>query len=399
MSKKKKIFIMSHAMELGGAERALLGLLESFDYSNYTVDLFLMRQEGELLKYIPKEVNLLSEIEEYTCLAVPISRVVKKRKMKLAIGRVIGKFKAKRFVNRAHLKADNGVGLEYSHKYTKRYMPMINSTNYDLAISFLTPHYFVSEKVIASKKIAWIHTDYSFFDIDVESERKMWEKYDYVASISDDCKQSFLLRFPEFASKIVSIENIISPTSIRKQADADDVSSEISKDSINILSIGRFTYQKNFDNVPDICRRIIQSGLKIKWYLIGFGNDETLIKEKIIEAGMKNFVIILGKKANPYPYINACDVYIQPSRYEGKCVAVREAQILGKPVIITDYPTSASQLVDGYDGKIVAMDNKKCARELVEFLNNHDMLNKIKNNVMAIDYSNKQEIEKIYKLL
>ena len=99
----------------------------------------------------------------------------------------------------------------------------------------------------------------------------------------------------------------------------------------------RFCRAKNFDNVPDICRRLCEKGLDIKWYLIGFGGDEALIRQKIREAGMDERVIMLGKKENPYPYIAACDLYVQPSRYEGKCVTVREAQMLGKPVVITRY--------------------------------------------------------------
>lgn len=74
----KKIFVFSHALEIGGAERALLGLLESFDVSGYEVDLFLMRHEGELMGRIPDKVHLLPPIEEYSCLAVPIADVLKK---------------------------------------------------------------------------------------------------------------------------------------------------------------------------------------------------------------------------------------------------------------------------------------------------------------------------------
>ena len=108
--------------------------------------------------------------------------------------------------------------------------------------------------------------------------------------------------------------------------------------------------------------------MNVKWYLIGLGPDEELIRKKIEETGMQEHVIILGKKENPYPYMKACDIYVQPSRHEGKCVAVREAQILGKPVIITNYETSVSQLKDGYDGVIVSMDNEKCAQGIAEVI-------------------------------
>lgn len=65
---------------------------------------------------------------------------------------------------------------------------------------------------------------------------------------------------------------------------------------IKILSIGRFCYAKNFDNVPDICRQIRQNGLEVTWYLIGFGKNEKQIRKRICETGMKQYVKILGKK-------------------------------------------------------------------------------------------------------
>src|SRR5699024_3747669 len=89
-------------------------------------------------------------------------------------------------------------------------------------------------------------------------------------------------------------------------------------------SVGRFTHQKNFDQVPVIARLLADKGVKFEWYLIGFGDDEDLIRSKIRGANMEEFVIILGRKKNPYPYMKACDIYVQPSRYEGKAVTVRE---------------------------------------------------------------------------
>lgn len=396
----KSVIIISHALEIGGAERALLGLLESFDYSKYDVSLFLMRHEGEFFDLLPEKVNLLPEIKEYTGLAVPMSLIVKKGLFGVAAGRTIAKIKAKQYVKSHDIKGDNGVELEYSHKYTVKAMPAISNKEYDLAISFLTPHYFAAEKVKAKKKIAWIHTDYSTVDIDVKSEEKMWSKYDRIVSISDDCTKGFISKFPNLESKILPVENIISSDFIHKQADMTDVSDEMSSTgALKLLSVGRFSYQKNFDNVPDICRRIVESGVDVKWFLIGYGGDEELIRSKIKEAGMENHVIILGKKSNPYPYIKACDVYVQPSRYEGKCVAVREAQILGKPVIITNYATAHSQLKDGFDGTIVPLDNEGCAQAIGEILKTPDKLTLLAENCAKTDYSNSQELEKIYKVI
>lgn len=396
----KKILIFSHALELGGAERALLGLLHSFDYEKYEIDLFLMRHQGELLSFIPKQVNLLPEIAEYTCLAVPILDVLKKRKISILHGRVAGKLKAKQFVKKNSLPADNGVELEYSHKYTCKYMPKVSEKEYDLAISFLTPHYFVAEKVNAKKKIAWIHTDYSHIELDVESEQKMWNAYDYIASISDACTKGFCSKFSELEIKIVRIDNIISAELIKVQAEEVDVTKEMPEDgNVRILSVGRFCHAKNFDNIPDICSRLLKKGMKVKWYIVGFGPDENLICTKIQETGMEKNVILLGKKTNPYPYMKECDVYIQPSRYEGNCVSVHEAQALGKPVIITNYATSKSQLNDGIDGIIVTMDNESCAEEIRNVISNKKMLRELAEYCRKNDFSNSYEVEKINGLL
>ena len=118
-------------------------------------------------------------------------------------------------------------------------------------------------------------------------------------------------------------------------------------------------------------------------------------KEKIKKEHMEKNVIMLGKKSNPYPYICRCDLYVQPSRYEGKCVSVKEAQMLGKPVVITNYETAKSQLEDGVDGIIVSMDNEKCAEQIEQVLKDDEKMKRISQKCMEKDYSNATEIEKI----
>ena len=114
---------------------------------------------------------------------------------------------------------------------------------------------------------------------------------------------------------------------------------------------------------------------------------------------MKENMIILGKKDNPYPYIKACDIYAQPSRYEGKCVSVREAQMLEKPVIITKYETSSSQLEDGIDGIIVPLENSACADGIVKVINDKKLQNRLVQECKKRNYSNREEVQKIYNIL
>lgn len=395
----KSILIFSHAMEIGGAEKALLGLLETVDTSKYEVDLFLMRHEGELYRYIPKNINVLQEKPEYASLAVPITEVIKKHQFRVVWARLIGKIRAAKRVRKLNLADDNDVALEYSHKYTVNLMPEISKKEYDLAVSFLTPHYYVAQKVRAKRKIAWIHTDYSVVAVDRESQLQMWKPYDVIASISESVTRSFLQQFPELKAQVQEISNIMPIKYMKEMAEAFVPTDEMVHDgTIRLLSIGRFCTAKNFDNVPFICKALRQKGLNVKWYLIGFGSDENLIREKIAEVGMQDYVIILGKKENPYPYIKACDIYVQPSRYEGKSISVIEAQILHKPVVITNYATSASQLKDGIDGVIVPMENQKCAEGIADFILDGAKRSLIVAKCNDCDYSNSSEISKLYSL-
>ena len=379
-------------MHLGGAERSLIGLLESFDYSQVDVDLFLNIHEGELLNAIPNEVHLLPENKKYRALAEPIGMVVKKGCFLMAASRLFAKLKAR---CKAPNAKNGGISGEYSHKYTKWLLPAIcPEKEYDLAISFITPHYFVAEKICAKKKLAWIHTDYQQIALDVPSQLKMWAPYDGIVAVSDSVKQNFVEVFPTFKDKVFVVENILPEKSIRNQA-LEFVAEYAEEKCIKLLSIGRFCEAKNFENVPVIAKELKRLGLDFKWYIIGYGATEAQIKENIQKEGVEENVYVLGKKANPYPYIAACDAYVQPSRYEGKAVTVREAQMLGKPVIITNFPTAKSQLEDGVDGIIVPLENAACAKGIYEFLLNEAFLQQISNIITMRNYGNKNELQKI----
>ena len=395
---KRSIIIVVQAMELGGVERSLLGLLDSIDYDHYDVDLFLMRHNGELIPYLNPKAKLLPQIPQYASLAVPMASLIRSGQFSVLCGRLQGKLAAQRFDKQHPSNKPSVIALTYSHKYTLRSMPQISDKTYDLAISFLTPHYFARERVKAKKYAAWIHTDYTALSFDRKAELTMWSGYDVICGVSEQTSKSFQMTFPELAGKVRTIENILPKELINRQAQEwnDDM---LLNGSISILSVGRFCVAKNFDNVPDICRKLVEFGLDVKWYLIGYGGDEPLIRQKITETGMQDHVIILGKKENPYPYMRACNLYVQPSRYEGKAVTVREAQLLAKPVIITNYATSGSQLENGVDGVIVPMDNADCAAGIATLLRDSERMQRLSENCKKRDYTNSAEIEKIYALM
>lgn len=395
-----RVFISMHYMELGGAEISLIGLLQALDYSKYDVDLFVHRHQGELMAFIPKEVNVLPEITAYACIESPLTEAIRRRQFGVVWGRLKAKWRARRYQPRNAALPQCAI-FQYVAQEVEPYLPSLEHYGeYDLAISYLQPHNYVLGKVKAKKKICWIHTDYTEVEFDVDAELPIWTAYDHIVSISPDVTKTFLRIFPSLENRIVEIENILSSEFVRKRAEETDVSEEMPRydKRVNILSVGRFSEAKNYDNVPDICRRVRVQGVDLRWYIIGFG-DVSLIRQKIHEAGMEEYVILLGKRTNPYPYMKTCDIYAQPSRYEGKSVTVREAQMLCKPVVITNYPTAKSQIQDGIDGVIVPMDNEGCAKGIADFIKNKQLQDDIVNYLHEHDYGNVDEVEKIYRMI
>ena len=394
---KPRFFIAIHYLELGGAEISLIGLLNAIDTSRYDVDLFVYSHRGELMKMIPAGIHLLPEVKEYAQIEKPIKEVLKQGGWEIALARLWAKYRFSRYAKKNDLK-DGAAILHYISESVMPFLPDLTKYGeYDLAISFLIPHDIVLKKVRAKKKIAWIHTDYTRISVDVNKELPIWSRFDKIASISQDVTQTFLQIFPSLSDKIVEINNILSPLFVQNRAKEFAVS--LANEKQNLLSVGRYTSQKNFDNVPDICKRIREIGCDVYWYIIGYGGDETFIRSRIKEAGMEEYVILLGKKENPYPYMKACDIYVQPSRYEGNSVTVREAQMLCKPIVVTDYPTANSQIKQGVDGIIVPLENEGCAKGIVEFIKNKALQKKIVNYLQTHDYGNEKEIEKIYSLI
>lgn len=400
---KPRIFINMHYMELGGAERALLGLLSALDTNKVDVDLFLNQHTGEFMPLIPKKINLLPERSGYNAIERPMVQIIREGQFGIAYGRLAARWRHAKYHSKLGSveKTFDSSAFHYAAEAVQPYLPSLYDLGeYDLAISFLQPHNIVLNKVKAKKKIAWIHTDYSTVHVNTQLELPVWDGFDHIVSISHDCTRSFIEAFPSLKDKIIEIENILSTQFVRQQAELFDVSEEMPKNGVNLLSVGRFCHAKNYDNVPDITKRLVEMGHSdLKWYIIGFGGDEPLIRQKISEAGMEEHVILLGKKDNPYPYIKACDIYVQPSRYEGKSVTVREAQVLCKPIIITSYPTARSQVKDGVDGIIVSQDNEDCARGISAAINNTDVLKSVTSYLSTHDYGNESEVERIYRLL
>lgn len=396
---KKKVFISMYALHIGGAERSLIGLLESFDFDKYEVDLFLYSHKGEFMQYIPREVNLLPEIKEYITFEKSIKDVIKEGHYYLGAARLLARFKAN-MKNKGMVKEQRTYKqMQYMWHYSLPKLPRIKK-KYDIALSFLGPHYFVLEKVDADVKLGWNHTDYfTIVNPDKKLDEAMWSRLNYIVHVSESCEQSFHKVFPGLKSRSIVLENILSPAFIQSQSDEPIHEKSIEVSSVKICSVGRYSNQKGFDMAVLACKKLVDQGYDVVWYLVGYGSEEELIKRLIKENQLEHRFILLGKQINPYPYVKKCDIYCQPSRYEGKAVTVREAQMLAKPVVITNFLTANSQLENEVDGYICELSVDGIADGIAKLIKSREFREHIAENCKNRDYSNRSEVEKIYSLM
>ena len=395
----KKILISSFSMGIGGVERSLINMLENFDYDNYDLDLMLYKHEGEFMEFIPSKVNLLDEVDGYNDFGVPIKNLIQKGKISLASARLRAKFISTIIKKLKHIEDISYYQDQLSKKLSQSYLSNLDK-EYDAAISYVWPHEFIANKVKANKKIAWIHTDYSTIEIDRKYDLEIWNKFDYIISISKECTNSFLKVYPTLKDKIIYMENITSPEFIKKMAE-DKIEEEIINDSTyKLVTVARLSPPKGIDNAVRAMKILKDRGIdNIKWYVIGYGPEEDKIKMLIKDLDLKEQFILLGKKTNPYPYIKHCNLYVQPSRYEGKAVTITEAQILQKPVLVTNYPTAKSQITNSVDGMITELSINGIADGIEKIINNKEVTERLIINTGKNNYSNSYELEKLYNLL
>lgn len=391
----KKVLISSFDMEVGGVERSLLSMLNNFDYQQFDVDLFLYSQSGDFLDLLPTETKLLDEIKKYKTVRQSIKEVFKAKECFIGLARLL----AKVGMLFSKVKEKDYLQTQLIWKLCLPFLPKMNK-EYDVAISYLWPHHFVAKKVNARLKIAWIHTDYSAITTDIKLDLAIWEHFDHIISISTDCTNAFVKKYPSLQHKLIVVENITAPNFIKKMSIATIPPNTFLNDSFKLLSVGRLCYPKAFDKAIKVLSLVHKKGYtNIKWYVIGYGPDKELLEALIIKYKLHDSFILLGKKNNPYPYMKACDLYIQPSRYEGKSVTVSEAKILARPILVTNYPTAKSQICHNIDGIISNNSAEDIAQNIIELYENPQQQVSLSEFCRQQNYNNTEELENLYKVM
>jgi len=389
--KKKLLFAMNN-LNCGGAEKSLVSLLQSIDYRRYEVDLFLFKHEGMFMRQLPPEVVLLDEPPHYRIFDMPVRRAVahsvKSRKPGLAVSRLQAGVIFKTEKNRARCE-------QRVWKYASRSLAALDK-QYDAAIGYLekNPIYFVVEKVKARCKLGFIHTHYDKLEMDGKLDSPYFNALDYIVSVSDECVAALQNRFPQNKHKIVLMENIVSKTAVRLLSKQYALHRGAEK---LIVSVGRLHPLKGFDKAVDACEMLVKDGFRIKWIIVGEGGERPLLERKIKEKGLENHFLLAGAKENPYPYIYHCDLYVQTSIYEGRCLTITEAKILKKPIVTTNFSVVYDQIEDGHNGLIVEQDAAAIYEGIKRLLDDEALRGRLIQHLEQEQISTEDEIDKLYQ--
>lgn len=399
-SGKKSVLFVINTMGRAGAEVALLELLRRIDKSEYDVSLYVLTGQGELIDRIPEGVKL-------------INKTIDTNSVHDSLGR---RHLAKK-VTHALLKEANGLKLMPYFVKNGAFMlknkqilpdkllwrPIADAASrprrkYDIAVSYIegAAAYYVADHVEADRKVAFIHVDYQKAGYTRELDRDCYLQFDRIFGVSDEVANVFKKVYPELADKVGVFHNLLNNEDIVEKSQTGEGFTD-GFDGIRILTVGRLMKQKAFEVSIHAAKLLKENGANIRWYVLGEGDQRSRLEALIQELELDRDFVLLGAVDNPYPYIKEADLYVHCSRFEGKSIAVQEAQILGKPIIVSDCSGNREQVINGEDGLICEFDPKSIAKSIKKLMENKSLREKLAHNALNRNLNSGEEVKKIFE--
>lgn len=366
----RKILIVMPTMNVGGVERALISLLSVIPKERYAIDLVLSKKDGDFLKKIPLHVKIMEapykkNIRAGDGIGVILNNLKADKKyilwMKLLIAVMINKL----------FRVDKLISKVLYYNNDEEYNFLFNFAGVNSLSHILSKNVFK-----AHKKYIWVHGDTNAEEVVKYTD--VYAKYDRIFCVSKAVTEKFKKYMPENSLRVENIYNEIDKKSILKQSYEDSGLHRESKEVI-LLTVGRLDVCKGYDIAIETCRRILNDGYNVKWYVIGEGAERDSLEAAIKRKNMTHSFILLGLKSNPYPYYRTTDIYVQTSISEGYCITLAEAKLFSKPIVTTNFSGADEQITNGKNGYIVSAKPSEIARS-IEFL--------IDNEKKRIEFSN-----------
>lgn len=366
---KKKIVFMMPSLEFGGVEKALTALLAYMDYDRYEVELAL--EKDDMNVFLPEvdprvKINFFARYRFW-----PLREIY----------HLIHRSYQKYSVLPLPLQAIRSIFGKLNHVHTSR-CARRNIQNCDLIIAyhhmFSIPRYVIDD-VRAEKKLLWYHGN----AVD-QTMRAYMERADYVVAASEGIRQTIIETAASLANKVGVVRNFINIPQIR--ALSLEPSPLPEDERFQICSCARFSREKGFDLAIQAAKQLKEEGLAFRWFIVGDGPEKGALDDLVRELGLENEVVLPGAAANPYPYMAACDLFVQPSREEPYGLTMVEAHILGKPVVSTDTVGGRTLVEDGVTGVLCRAEPEQIAAAVRSLISAPLRLADIKAHVAELDY-------------
>lgn len=389
---KKKIVFVTKALWIGGIETALVNLLKELDYDKYDVTLLVLKAELDMLDQIHPKCRVLIADREKTVT-----------------------FQKKYRYSRLFHLTEEAKNPSWLHRMMMWTIPMIRWTENRLYIRYINrlmqkeqfDTAVIYSDVVAETAIRAISSDkYLMFYHHgamrhVYHDKIAYKKCKKIIAVSENQAETLRKFIPQYKNKVIAIHNLTDVQGIRDKG-MEAITAVFDKTKFHIVSVGRVSHEKGMDIAVKVCSRLIEDGYKnVRWWIVGDGPEMEKVREIIAELHMEKYVFTVGMKANPYPYIQQADLYVQPSRFEGYPMTILEALILGQVVISTDNP-GASEIIDNnLTGILCPLDIKKLAATIETMIQKPQKLEKIKKSVQQINFllQNYENINTLEKLL
>ena len=394
----KKILFVMNTMGRAGAEKALLELFKHIDRTEYEISLFILTGQGELINDVPEYVKILNKK------ILPVSvhseegrKVLFRSSLKVLFKRFNIIKLLPYFIKNAGALKNNGV--YQPDKFMWRAFAdgaEVLNEKYDLAVAYIegAAAYYVADHVKAEKKAAFIHVDYSYAGYTRKLDRDCYLKFDRIFAVSGEVAGVFNKVYPELIEKTEIFPNMIDREEIKKRADEGPGFTD-GFDGIRILTIGRLTAQKSLETSIETCYLLKNHGKNIRWYVLGEGDRRKKLEAHIKKRDLNDCFYLYGSVENPYTYIKEADIFVHCTRFEGKSLAVQEAQILGKPIIVSNCRGNREQIVNGEDGVVCSFDPKSMARAINELILDKEKRNRYSQNAAKKDDGERASVERL----
>ncbi|WP_391202993.1 glycosyltransferase [Psychrobacillus sp. L4] len=368
----KKVLFLIYQLRGGGAEKVLVDIVNHMDKKKYDITVMTVVD-------CSKDKHLLQEDIKY------------------------------KYIFKGYLKYDR-LFFKLMKSATPKFLySLFIKEKYDIEISAIEgiPSKIISGcNNITSKKIAVIHADcesiawpsgrYKNF----KQEEASYRSFDKLIFVSTNTQKKFLNKYNIEKNKAIPIHNPFDINHIIKKSQEEIT--DYKKEDYLFVSVGRLEKVKGYDRLIDAFCEVFKEYPQVRLLIVGDGTERNKLMKKINQMEMRNNILLLGYRENPYKYINLCDAYICSSRSEGLSSSVIEALVINKPIITTDCGGMTEILLNNRCGLIVPNNTISIIHGMKEILKNKNSLIKkmhIEQNKRMSEFSFEKYFEKLEKSL